>query len=282
MPLPHPDQPILIIPDVHQNHRFITELLSVAEAFGPLSEIIFLGDFLDAKEPRYQNKGSVLETLTLLCDLLSSSSIPVSILWGNHDWQYWICRSLIFSRQPILSRAKVQEIGLQYDTLEALRSRINLPSGEQGSPLNLLLNHAKLTLFRHGYVLSHAGFAPEFWISPSDPVPLSQTNPALSVDLINQRFEAEVPVCSPKDQGFFSAAGFVRGGDRPCGGPLWLDWNHEFDPEGLPYPQIVGHTRGPNVRQKGGSYCLDAGQSAGALLYPDQKIAILPVSSKSP
>ncbi len=54
------------------------------------------------------------------------------------------------------------------------------------------------------------------------------------------------------------AAGYARGGPVPIGGPVWLDWNFEFEP--IPHqPQIVGHTvisNGP-PKQKDNSYCLD-------------------------
>ena len=61
-------------------------------------------------------------------------------------------------------------------------------------------------------------------------------------------------------------AGRARGGYLPAGGPVWLDWNEEFQHiDDL--PQIVGHTmdsRNFAVRTKGGdtglkSYCCDTG-----------------------
>lgn len=55
-------------------------------------------------------------------------------------------------------------------------------------------------------------------------------------------------------------AGVARGGTAAFGGPTWLDWNQEFVP--LEVPQIVGHTKGPDVRVKqhadgAKSYCID-------------------------
>lgn len=56
-------------------------------------------------------------------------------------------------------------------------------------------------------------------------------------------------------------AGRARGGALKVGGPIWLDWNYEFEHID-DFPQIVGHTKGRDVRQAGGgsefnSYCLD-------------------------
>ena len=52
------------------------------------------------------------------------------------------------------------------------------------------------------------------------------------------------------------AVGHVRGGRFAVGGPLWLDWNHEF--KGLSDKnQIVGHTNGKHPRLIGGNLCID-------------------------
>ena len=64
--------------------------------------------------------------------------------------------------------------------------------------------------------------------------------------------------------------GRARNGSSPYGGPLWLDWNHEFEgfpnEEGLWSPQIVGHTQGVGVRMKKGSINLDCGLKYCALV----------------
>lgn len=57
------------------------------------------------------------------------------------------------------------------------------------------------------------------------------------------------------------AAGRGRGGYLPHGGPLWLDWNAEFDHID-DFPQIVGHTPDSFIRFKGAgpsfqSWCID-------------------------
>lgn len=52
------------------------------------------------------------------------------------------------------------------------------------------------------------------------------------------------------------AIGEPRGGRDEIGGPLWLDWDHEFAPiDDL--PQVVGHTPHTRPQWKGNSLCLD-------------------------
>jgi hypothetical protein len=57
------------------------------------------------------------------------------------------------------------------------------------------------------------------------------------------------------ERGYFKEIGYRRGGRKPVGGLFWCDWA-EFDPiEGV--KQIVGHTRGRQIREKDGNYCID-------------------------
>jgi len=68
-------------------------------------------------------------------------------------------------------------------------------------------------------------------------------------------------------------AGPVRGGFHDIGGPLWQDFNEEFE-DSLPFPQIVGHTRQRKVARKGRSVCIDVCQTACGVLYPDGNVTI--------
>lgn len=50
--------------------------------------------------------------------------------------------------------------------------------------------------------------------------------------------------------------GYRRGGFSPAGGIFWCDFDHEFQP--IPeLVQIVGHTRGRDLRTNGTNYCID-------------------------
>lgn len=57
-------------------------------------------------------------------------------------------------------------------------------------------------------------------------------------------------------EGVYEQIGYSRGGYNPIGGLYWCDWRYEFKPQEN-HPQIVGHTRGNHIRQRGNSYCVD-------------------------
>jgi hypothetical protein len=63
----------------------------------------------------------------------------------------------------------------------------------------------------------------------------------------------------------------VRGGNNVYGGLTWLDIS-EFD-DGLPLPQVFGHSNDKTVRKKGRSFCIDDGHSY-ALINRDGSIHI--------
>lgn len=113
---------------------------------------------------------------------------------------------------------------------------------KRGPIRNALLPH--LSKFRvesivGNYLCSHAGWAKGM---------LKWRSSAAIADAIEKAANGEFhPIWG---------AGIARGGNQPTGGPLWLDWKHEFDaPEGL--NQIVGHTQDPDVRRIGDNWCLD-------------------------
>lgn len=54
----------------------------------------------------------------------------------------------------------------------------------------------------------------------------------------------------------YYTVGFSRGGSSNSGDMFWCDWRYEFEPLD-DIPQIVGHTRGNHIRQRGNSYCID-------------------------
>lgn len=54
----------------------------------------------------------------------------------------------------------------------------------------------------------------------------------------------------------FSAIGSERGGWDPSGGVLWADWS---EPKWAAFPQLVGHTAGDTIRERGGVMCIDLG-----------------------
>jgi hypothetical protein len=74
----------------------------------------------------------------------------------------------------------------------------------------------------------------------------------------------------------FEWNGYIRGGTKVCGGLRWCDWRDFVPVDGV--NQIVGHTRGNEIREKDGNYCIDVledryGDCLG-LLIEDGKVEV--------
>jgi hypothetical protein len=129
----------------------------------------------------------------------------------------------------------------------------------------------------NGRLLSHAGFLGDFWV-------FDETAEQNLAALYKESRYAIETIASGDSR--FWRCGIIRGGAAYYGGPIWLDWDHEFMDE-LPFPQVCGHTGprdGSPVRQKGTSYCIDGGQSTYALIQPDGSIqfkSIVQTSTKT-
>jgi hypothetical protein len=122
-----------------------------------------------------------------------------------------------------------------------------------------------------GWLFSHAGVYPDWW-----PKRRRSTESRYRW-LQNQWAEAFANIYKESENPIF-AAGLVRGGIVPVGGPIWHDWNEEFE-DALEVPQIVGHTRCAKQTQKGRSFCIDLAQAAYAVVDDgDVQLNILPKS----
>lgn len=68
---------------------------------------------------------------------------------------------------------------------------------------------------------------------------------------------------------------YSRGGYYPIGGILWEDFRHHTPIPGL--IQVMGHTRGQDIRQKGTSFCIDCLEDNDRIKYvgiEDNKVFI--------
>ncbi len=260
---------ILIIPDIHQNHDFFARSLEAGLSRPEVGEIVLLGDLLDPKDEAYMSFDAALRTIDLLAVILRENLPPVTLLWGNHDWNYWFHRNFIHANPDSVSaRVAMQfmERGLYLTTGRALLGDDPDYPDIPENTLNLWIDNALLATIRHGFLISHAGLMPDYW-------PALQT-PEQCIQILNTNFTKTSRLGRRIEEIPLAAAGFARGGDRPVGGPLWLDWDCEFE-DCLPLPQIVGHTRGEGIRRKGRSHCLDACQTLSAILHPDKTLETL-------
>jgi len=259
------EDPILIIPDIHEDAGFFRRCLSATLENRKVAEIILLGDLLDAKSQGARHPDSVRDTLSIARGLLQRQDPPTTLLWGNHDWKYWADRRELEGRVPprvgdfdfFVSR------DLAVSTVDAL-----MKGGEAGggNHFSIWREHAVLGVARRGWLLTHAGVHPSLW----------PRNAGLEegIETLNRTMERLKREAGPDDPHPLLGAGPARGGFHEVGGPLWLDFVEEFV-DGLPFPQLVGHTRNRDVIQKNRSYCIDVCQTVWALLHPDGNLELV-------
>jgi hypothetical protein len=243
----------LVIPDIHQNHVFLESILEQEnpEAF---TKVVFLGDFFDAKNPRFNSAFALEKTLGLMVELLEQHGDRVEILLGNHDVLYYYLQE-IFKGSAVFRSRLMDYYGLP-DRDKLLVAQNEAYEG--------FWRRFSIATLKNGYLLSHAGVTLEHWDTG--------LTPEANLSALNQNLNH--PMDENKELQSFFRAGISRGGDLPRGGPLWLDWYQEFQDE-LPLPQIVGHTAGAAWRRVGNCYCLDAVQRCYAIIddkgvYPQE------------
>lgn len=141
-----------------------------------------------------------------------------TFLYGNHDIPYAFPQS----RRLLCSGFTLEKCRVLAPYMEKIRAKFIL------------------SIEVEGWLCSHAGFHPDY----------AQNIPAQCAAAL--KILRDDPTAAP----FLLRAGWSRGGDQEWGGCTWLDWNDEFQPvPGI--KQLVGHTQGHEVRQKGDNYCLD-------------------------
>ena len=255
------EDPILIIPDIHEDAGFFNRCLSAVLENRQVAEIILLGDLLDAKSQGARVPDSARKTLAIARRLLERQEPPTTLLWGNHDWKYWADRHELEGRVPprIGDFDFFASRGLSVSTVDALMGG----GSDGGNQLSIWGEHAVLGVARRGWLLTHAGVHPSLWPG----------NAGLEdgIGALNRTMDRLKREAGPDDPHPLLGAGPARGGFHEVGGPLWLDFLEEFVDQ-LPFPQLVGHTRNPDVIRINRSYCIDACQTVWAFLHPDGEV----------
>ena len=240
----------LVIPDLHQDLAWVERVLAAETGW---DRIVFLGDYLDTRFPR--QVASLGETVDWLVEFAREHGDRVTRLLGNHDL-------------PYLEVLQQVEAGAT-DPLT-----IRFPAGVEILPRHVravaegwrfpFRRSFRLLVEEEGWLLSHAGVHPSFWPEGGNP----------RDSLARLEAEAHTALANlPTTECPLLEAGAARGGFQPVGGLTWLDWDEEFE-DGLPLPQLVGHTRHfGEARPEGRSWCLDGGQTTyGRLLDGDLAI----------
>lgn len=242
---------LLIITDVHQNINWIKNILETEK--NNYDHLLFNGDWIDSYYEPPVIAGSV-ETAQFVLAAINGEYGPASFNIGNHDL-------------PVMESWKKNSV---YSNKLQLLNPCSGFTRSKSMNFNKVLKWSDWRKFHGfhtfgGYVISHAGISSLYW--------RSHLNVQDNLNKIWNEIEQALDLISLQPSHWF-AAGFARGGSEVVGGPMWLDWNQEFM-DNLPIKQIVGHTTQSNiVRTIGRSYCIDANQTAYALLSADGKIEI--------
>lgn len=238
---------ILAISDVHQRTDWMNAVFSHEN--GNYDHIVFLGDMMDSyDEPPVVS--SARRSANEYANLLSRQD--VTVLVGNHDLPYIECfkKSKAFKKNSnIINSCPGFSNSKSIDFAKELTAE--------------LLQNVNLFCVANGYLLSHAGFREHFWNS-------YWTNEQ-NLAYLWHKSKEDLRLIDFIPSVLF-AIGEARGGNERMGGPVWCDWDYEFQ-DNLPIPQIVGHTNCHNTyRQIGKSFCIDSGGIGYAIIMPDGQV----------
>jgi hypothetical protein len=231
----------LLIFDVHQNIKWVEAILK--KEAGRFDHLILGGDYFDTTE---SNLPGPMETAEWLFGMHVRFGSRLTILLGNHDIQYREVESRVAQHQG----AGQRRYGIDACFTMSRAKRIcRILQAD-------FWNRCRFFQLVNGYLVSHAGVHPRYWpkgVAPEE-----------SLEELETTCQRALRFCDRMDFPILHA-GRSRGGEEEVGGITWLDWEDEFVDE-LPYPQIVGHTRGFGPRNIGLSWCLDGSQTCWGLL----------------
>ena len=256
-----PEQPVLVVPDVHQDLGFLERAVARARAEG--AALIFLGDHVDAVDARWSDPAAMAAAARALPELAETHAPGCVFLAGNHDV---LALQAARHRAALLIQGDEEQVAKLDAAMPAAAAYANLLGAW---PQNFLRGW-RLVAEVHGFLLSHAGVARRFWPWEAAPDKAGQMRA-----LLREADAAWARWLFKNEDGPFFEVGPGRGGrNAPVGGPLWMDWDHEFVDD-LPLPQVVGHTRGRAARRKDRSWCIDASQSCVALIDQDRGLRVV-------
>jgi hypothetical protein len=230
---------ILIIPDIHEDLDYLAKIES-KEDFERFDHIVCLGDYFDPRSTATNEK--LKATAIKICGLASQYGDKLHLMCGNHDLPYYALRPDCID----CSEKPNYRIGYSMRCTTIERAKVINEIWDDAFWAQL-----KGAVLLDGVLFSHAGVHPVFW-------PDAPTSEESELQFSENWQHAFASIYEEEMNPLFSV-GKARKGDAPFGGPLWMDWNHEFI-DALEVPQIVGHTRWPDEPVRGRSRCIDLGQ----------------------
>lgn len=238
----------LVIPDLHEDLEFLEYIFETEDTSG-FDHIILLGDYFDRRGGEKSHPNELRLFAQAIVRLKDKFGERLNLLWGNHDLPYYALRPACRGNADRANWV----IGGALDAT-SLRSAeiINQVWAEE------FWKKLQGAVLIDGWLYSHAGVSKHWW-------PREGKSPTVKTELFGLRWTAAIESIYDEDKNPLFAAGKARGGIAEFGGPLWLDWDQEFE-DHLEVPQIVGHTCGPEIRTKGRSHCIDVMQSVYAIV----------------
>jgi hypothetical protein len=241
---------ILVIPDLHENLDFLKYIMSIEDS-SSFDHIVLLGDYFDSHSKALPSLSQVQRVAGTLFGYKELLGDKLHLLCGNHDLPYYALRPACL----LDGGAANLMIG---EWLEATTM-------ERAEVINELWDEAFWQQLRgavllDGWLFSHAGVHPHHWNAGGATLEARYAQFEYNWDRDFARIHQQ-----PENEPDLFAIGRARRGTTEFAGPLWLDWNEEFE-DSLEVPQVVGHTSCANPTQKGRSYCLDFAQAAYAII----------------
>lgn len=242
----------LLIFDPHQDINWAKTILEKEK--GNYDYIIWGGDFWDSFKS-FPEVETVKKTAKFVVDIIEGKFGPSSLLYGNHD--------LIYAEAH-----KYSSVFQSPKHLYNMCSGFTKSKSVEISKVLKLQHWQQFHLFYtcNGFFISHAGLAQKFWnyyISKEE-----------NYDRLWEKSEEALKLINASSHEILEP-GFARGGKETVGGLTWLDFSDEFIDFEEVGPQICGHSSEYNlIRKKGYSWCLDAMQTAYAILHDDGNLEL--------
>jgi len=244
----------LLVPDIHQNYRFVENILQRETSEG-FERVVLLGDYFDSRELAFRGPGAARKTARLIYQLEATLGNRLTLLWGNHDVPYYLFQSS--DGRSVTGCQAIRRLRLQIGLAPESESTAEAVC-EEWPPVFWEKLRPFVQIGR--FVVSHAGIHRSHY-------PEKGRSVGRSLKMLDRRWsEGLVNLRAGNRPDPLMDAGAARGGEQfGAGGITWLDWDREFVDD-LPFSQIVGHSWCPSKRQVGRSQCIDYGQCGYAVL----------------
>jgi hypothetical protein len=255
---------ILVVPDLHENLNFLKYIMAVEDT-ATFDHIVLLGDYFDPPATVNPDPAQLQRTAGTIIGFKEILGDKLHLLMGNHDLPYYALR-------PVCDKGA----GRPNDIISHWLGNTTCERAEVINALwdDTFWKQLKGAVLLDGWLFSHAGVHPRWWPTAGK----THIDRYARFDRYWRQAIEEIYEV-PEDPIF--AAGRARGGEAEVGGPLWLDWNEEFEDDPRLPPQIVGHTRCAQQTQRGRSYCIDLAQAAYVIvengdvqlnIWPDSRL----------